>query len=249
MRKYAYPPLALLLSLLLVGCGAQVQPPTVSAEITSSAQSITYETKTEVLPYPTVYLDSGAIAPGKEVCTQEGKDGVLISTFETVSGEDGVVSSTLISQERTDPIPRKVTRGKAVLKGTAEFCPPLAGELRITSYFGWRTLQGVRDYHYGIDLAAPVGREIYASDHGVVAFAGTLSGISASYGKLVIIDHQNGYRSYYAHLSEFAVKTGDTVYAGDPIGKVGMTGNTTGPHLHFEIHKNGTLQNPLDYLN
>ncbi len=98
----------------------------------------------------------------------------------------------------------------------------------------------------GIDVAAPVGTPITASGAGTVTFVG--GNPCCSYGYHVIIDHGNGYETLYAHLSDFGVSGGAYVNAGDVIGWIGMTGRTTGPHVHFELRRNGVYQDPLSYL-
>ncbi len=98
-------------------------------------------------------------------------------------------------------------------------------------------------YHKGIDIARPWDYTIKAADNGVVVSAGW----AGSYGNRIIIDHQNGMRTLYAHLSQINVSVGQTVAAGQKIGVMGSTGNSTGVHLHFEVYKNGVLQNPLSY--
>lgn len=98
----------------------------------------------------------------------------------------------------------------------------------------------------GIDIAAPVGTPIYAANSGVVSFAG--GNPCCSYGYHIILDHGDGYETLYAHVSDFAVTSGTYVNAGDLIGWIGLTGRTTGPHVHFEIRRNGTYQNPMGYL-
>jgi murein DD-endopeptidase MepM/ murein hydrolase activator NlpD len=98
--------------------------------------------------------------------------------------------------------------------------------------------------HEGIDIAASTGTNVYAFMNGKVTFSGTQGG----YGKLVIIDHGNGIKSYYGHNSKLLAKVGQTVSKGTHIAEVGNTGNSTGPHLHFEIRKNGTPVNPYTYL-
>lgn len=98
----------------------------------------------------------------------------------------------------------------------------------------------------GIDIAAPVGSTITAASGGTVTFVG--GNPCCSYGYHVIIDHGNGYETLYAHLSDFAVAGGQWVNAGEAIGWIGMTGRTTGPHVHFELRRNGVYQDPLGYL-
>lgn len=114
---------------------------------------------------------------------------------------------------------------------------------RFTSRFGYRRhpLGLGRRLHTGIDLAAPTGTPVYAAKEGRVIFAGSHGG----YGLMVRIRHQNGFATYYAHLSKIHVKTGDWVVENQRIGDVGNTGRSTGSHLHFEIRKYGKPVNPL----
>ena len=107
---------------------------------------------------------------------------------------------------------------------------------RITQYASWR--------HYAIDIADKVGTAIYACDSGVVEVAGWGRG----YGNQIVVDHGGGRKSRYGHLSKFYVKKGETVKKGEVIGLMGSTGNSTGPHLHFEYIINGVKYNPLNYL-
>ena len=115
---------------------------------------------------------------------------------------------------------------------------------RISSYFGWRVLWGVNDYHRGIDIPASAWSNIYASNGGTVIKAE----YHWSYGNYVIIDHGGGKSTLYAHANQLNVKVGQTVKQGDIIAKVGTTGNSSGNHLHFEVRINGECKNPLDYV-
>ncbi len=114
---------------------------------------------------------------------------------------------------------------------------------RITSQFGERIhpIFQTLKFHEGIDLKQRYGAAVRAACDGKVIFAGWAEG----YGKLIILKHHKGYTSYYGHLSKIRVKPGQKVYKGQIIGNVGTTGWTTGPHLHFEIRKNGVPVNPL----
>ncbi|MEA5050533.1 MAG: peptidoglycan DD-metalloendopeptidase family protein [Oscillospiraceae bacterium] len=124
---------------------------------------------------------------------------------------------------------------------------PVPGYSRISSGFGYRWLYGVYGFHGGIDICGSniYGKPIIASDTGQVRTA-TYS--SYGYGNYVIIDHGGNNWTVYGHMSSIAVSSGEWVSQGQVIGYVGSTGNSTGPHLHFEIRINGTKVNPLDYV-
>jgi len=117
---------------------------------------------------------------------------------------------------------------------------------RKSSTFGPRIhpIHRVRRHHNGVDLAAPEGALIRAIKAGTVVFADPHGG----YGNLIVVSHTNGYTSHYGHCSEIRVQPGDRVNAGQIIGTVGATGAVTGPHLHFEIRKDGEPRNPEDYI-
>lgn len=114
----------------------------------------------------------------------------------------------------------------------------------VSSEQGWRDLYGVQDYHLGIDLACANGTDVFAANGGTVL----KSEMHWSYGNYVLIDHGGGISTLYAHMSDRLVSAGDTVSAGQIIGHVGLTGNTFGYHLHFEVRENGSVVNPRNYL-
>lgn len=117
---------------------------------------------------------------------------------------------------------------------------------RITSLFGRRNLGlGTSGFHRGLDVAAPAGTPIYASRSGTVTFAGWSS---RGYGYLTKIRHYGGDETWYAHQSDLAVEVGQAVRQGDLLGWVGSTGISTGPHLHFELHRSGQALDPLTEL-
>ena len=117
----------------------------------------------------------------------------------------------------------------------------------ITSYFGMRNnpVSGVYKSHDGVDIGAAYGTAIYAAAGGTVVTAGWYGG----YGNCVMINHGNGYTTLYGHQSRIAVSAGQTVSQGQVIGYVGSTGNSTGPHLHFEVRASATAMpiNPLSF--
>ncbi len=116
----------------------------------------------------------------------------------------------------------------------------------ISSGYGYRNdpFNGRRQFHKGVDFASPVGTAITAVAGGVVVRAEK----HPQFGKVVEIDHRNGYKTVYAHCSKLLVKKGDVVKKGQEIAKVGSTGRSTGPHLHFEVHKNGHVINPIGFI-
>ena len=115
-----------------------------------------------------------------------------------------------------------------------------------TSPYGWRThpISGTRKFHYGVDLAAPTGRPIYATRSGTVDTAA----YGSSAGYYVQINHGDGYKSIYMHMTHYIVKRGQHVTQGQVIGYCGSTGGSTGPHLHFGISYRGSYVNPANYI-
>ena len=106
--------------------------------------------------------------------------------------------------------------------------------------------QTMNDYrvHLGVDIVTAENAPVYAAADGVVVRADWYGG----YGNCVIIDHGDGIQTLYAHFSKITVKEGDVVKVGDEVGKIGSTGNSTGPHLHFEVHVDGEIVNPLIFV-
>ncbi len=121
---------------------------------------------------------------------------------------------------------------------------PLPDMKRVSSDFGGRTMGGRAEHHSGLDLSAPSGTPIYATGPGIV----TKSGWGTGYGQYVEINHGNGSITRYAHASRLIARVGDQVKAGEHIANVGCTGRCTGPHLHYEVVKDGQRKNPSSYL-
>lgn len=136
--------------------------------------------------------------------------------------------------------------GDSVIIGNGYFCHPCPGYSYISSYFGYRQqpIAGASTNHKGVDFAAAIGTPIYAPADGTVQSAA----YSGNAGNLIIISHGSGMQTYYMHCSKMIVKSGQTVKKGQQIGMVGNTGNSTGPHLHFQVMLNGTPVDPMKYL-
>jgi len=173
-------------------------------------------------------------------------DSLLANVRQNYSGTGG------ISNEAAQDLPAFDQRVQAIfarlddvssLNAAAASIPlasPLRSGYRLTSPFGPR---GGR-LHKGLDMAAGLNTPIYTGADGVVKFSGVQSG----FGNIVIIDHGNGYETYYAHLNRRLVTTGQTVSRGDQIAAMGNTGRSSGVHLHYEIRKDGVAVNPMTYI-
>ena len=136
--------------------------------------------------------------------------------------------------------------GRAYVGG--EFTWPTPSCHYITSHFSPRRknpVSGIYKRHTGTDIGAAYGTTIVAANSGTV----TLAGWNSGYGNCVIIDHGGGKATLYAHMSSYSVSSGQSVQKGQQIGRVGSTGNSTGPHLHFEVLINGVAVNPMQYFN
>jgi murein DD-endopeptidase MepM/ murein hydrolase activator NlpD len=133
---------------------------------------------------------------------------------------------------------KEKARALARDQGGLKFLWPVRG--RLSSSFGMRRGRP----HEGVDIAAQKGTPIFAAESGRVIYSGRMSG----YGKVVIVKHAGRYRSVYAHASRLLVRKGEFVERGQKVAEVGSTGRSTGPHLHFEIRRSETPQNPLAYL-
>ena len=150
------------------------------------------------------------------------------------------------SQEAEAMIRRLQGNGQGSSIGTGSYTWPTPGYRSITSPYGMRyhPILKTNKLHTGIDIGAPSGAKIVAADGGTVIFSGWFG----AYGNAIIIDHGAGISTLYGHQSQLLVSQGQTVVKGQTIGKVGSTGWSTGPHLHFEVRKNGTPVNPRGYV-
>ena len=148
-------------------------------------------------------------------------------------------------QQQTTPSQPTQPTTPTYTTGSGSMIWPCPSCHTITSEFGWRIhpIYGTSKYHSGVDIGASYGATVIAADSGTVITAGWVSG----YGNCIVISHGNGVSTLYGHLSSIAVSSGQSVSQGQTIGYVGSTGNSTGPHLHWEVTVNGESQNPLNY--
>ncbi|MGP2528513.1 murein hydrolase activator EnvC family protein [Acidaminococcus sp. LBK-2] len=150
------------------------------------------------------------------------------------------------SQEITVMIQRMEEEGRMMPQsgGTGQLSWPVNGE--ITSPFGWRVhpIWGTQIFHAGLDIGADYGDPVHAADGGTVVYAGWMGG----YGNAVMIDHGGGMVTLYGHNSSITVGEGEQVSKGQTIALAGSTGNSTGPHCHFEVRIHGEVVSPLQYL-
>ncbi len=182
-------------------------------------------------------------------------------TFESIAQQYKVDPSAILECEYNhlgDPAVLTIGEYVIVPGGRKPYVPKVVhaysgpipeGATRGTGHFVWPTTgvisQGFWERHRAIDIAWAAGTPIVASDSGFVAIVGSSD---QGYGRYVVIDHGNGFQTLYAHFSVYYVKAGQSVQKGETIGLMGSTGNSTGPHLHFEIRKDGIQRNPLNWL-
>jgi murein DD-endopeptidase MepM/ murein hydrolase activator NlpD len=193
------------------------------------------------MAYETEIVKDETLRAGTSNVIQKGKPGMKKMTFRVVRINGQVMDEELLEEQvLVEPVKEIVKKGTLVIKGegTGKFAWPVYSA-RITSTFGMRWGK----LHKGLDMIG--NHNIMAADNGVVAEAG----FHHDFGNYIIINHKNGYKTVYMHMSKLLVRAGTTVQKGDKIGIMGETGQAYGVHLHFEIHQNGTPVNPLKFLN
>jgi len=199
---------------------------------------------TEPIDRETDYIDDDSAYVGSDSVVDDGSNGVLqVTTLLTkVNGEE--IEREIIGTEiLTKPKNKVIAKGRKpfpVKGATGSYVFPVSG-YRISSPFGYRW----GGFHRGVDLALGAGNSIHAADGGTIIFAGWRS---SNYGYMVEIDHSNGVTTRYAHCSSVTVVVGQSVSKYETIAKVGSTGRSTGPHVHFELRFNGVATDPLNYL-
>ena len=201
-----------------------------------------YETVTKELPFETQTVEDADLDFGKTKTVQTGQSGSEQVTSEIVTVDGAVVSCQAVDVQLLQaPVPEIIHRGTRLKSGmigklgTGSFLWPVPG------YSGISRWANLPYGHRGVDITAPYGTPIYAADAGTVIAAQWHNHPTASWGYYVEIDHGNGYKTLYGHMSSFVVQTGQTVTKGQLIGYVGATGAATGNHCHFEMYYNNAL--------
>ena len=211
-----------------------------------SVRTVEDQTYREPIECPVVKVEDSSMYKGDTKVLVQGTEGeALINatvTFVNGTEKEREINSSTTLREPTTTTMAVGTKEKPKTASKGYYIWPATG--RINSYFGGRYIFGSYSYHGGIDIKVSYGQAIKAADGGTVTFAG----YKGTYGYLVIIKHDNGTQTYYAHNSSLLVKAGDKVYQGQTIAKGGSTGRSTGNHCHFEVRVNGTAVNPLNYL-
>lgn len=215
---------------------SKLKKPVVTIELKGNVES------KETAAAKTVVKPSNTLPLGQSKIQSEGQNGQKIVVKEITMENSKIVASKVISEKVVT-----APKDKIILKGTktnaADASTFLASPSRgtVSSSFGMRWGR----MHEGLDIAADLGTPIYAALDGTVTYAGWASG----YGKLIKLKHKDGIETYYGHCNKLLVSQGQNVKKGEKIGEVGSTGNSTGPHLHFEVRVNGVPNDPAPYLN
>ena len=232
-------------------------PEEAAAEITAK-QELTVKTtevvtEKEPVEFKKVTKKTDKLYVGQRKVKQKGSEGLKEVTKEVTKENGETIEENLIYEAvLKEPQTRIVLSGTkrqeedaftaaadVKQEGSGELTAPVSS-MNVTSGFGPRWGRA----HLGVDLGMPSGAPISAADAGTVIF----TGYSGSYGNLVKVDHGNGMITYYAHCSRVLAEQGQAVERGEVIAEVGSTGNSTGPHLHFEVRMNGENVDPMNYF-
>lgn len=203
-------------------------------EETVTVETVEVVAEGTTLEHETITRESDELVPGEKQVIQQGEDGFAIETRKIVKENGSSVSEQVIAEKiLAEAIP------EIIISGSYKLSAPLQ-QLRITSGFGprWGRL------HNGVDFGMPEGSPVYAAKGGTV----TKSEYSGGFGNLIIIDHGGGMETYYAHCSSLSAAEGVQVEKGQIIAAVGSTGNSTGPHLHFEVRLSGQPDDPMKWI-
>ncbi len=186
-----------------------------------------------------------------ELAANEAQQAALQESIEAYKAEseaeyDRIAGEMQSVSNKIAELSRQAAANGSVPMGDGTLIWPTPSCTTNSSAYGWRIhpIYGTRKFHAGEDIPAGYGAEILAAASGRVVTAGWVSG----YGNYTVIDHGGGLMTAYGHQSSFAVSVGQTVTQGQVIGYVGSTGNSTGPHLHFEVYVNGATVDPKSYF-
>ncbi|WP_057914123.1 peptidoglycan DD-metalloendopeptidase family protein [Peribacillus muralis] len=198
--------------------------------------------KEDHIPFEKKVKEDDDLPKGEIITEQVGNDGIEAFTYNVSETNGKKISEAITKKEITDKAKTEIIKkGTKVIpsQGSGTYAWPADG-----GYISSKQGQRWGKLHKGIDIARPSSRTITAADHGIIESAGN----SGGYGNKITINHNNGYKTVYAHLNSIDVKAGQKIEKGAKIGMMGSTGNSTGVHLHFEVYKNGSLVNPLNYI-
>lgn len=202
-------------------------------------ETTSHITDIEKIAFGTEYTSDSSLFKGQSKVLRDGEYGMNRIVSEVVKLNGREVSKKILNTDTVKlPVPQLVARGTKDVIGNGNFLWPARGH--VTSGYGYRA----DGFHSGMDICAPEGTTIYAADGGKVIQAGWYYG----YGNLVIIDHGNGFTTYYGHCSKIFVSQGQSVLKAQEIAAVGHTGDASANHVHFEVRVNGKTKNPASYL-
>jgi len=207
-----------------------------------SVRTYATEEYTEEVPYITEQVEDAEMYENTTEVTREGVNGEsrVIAKITKVNGVE-TERQAISSETLTEPVSQieKVgTKKRPPTVGSGSFMAPTVGSL--SSRYGGRWGRS----HNGIDISGSHDSPIKAADGGVVTYADWMDG----YGNYIVIDHENGYETAYAHCNSLCKEVGDRVFKGEVIARMGNTGRSTGTHLHFEVKKDGAFCDPLEYV-
>ncbi|GAX90812.1 M23 family metallopeptidase [Effusibacillus lacus] len=207
-----------------------------------TVETVEEVTRTVPIEFETETRFDDSLNKGVEVVVTEGQAGEKVQKVQ-IRKKNGkvyaeVVLNEQIIKEKVNKVVRMGTKGATVASG--DWVWPVASRTISSPYGEWRG----RSQHLAVDISAPTGTAVFASNNGRVTYAGW----DGAYGNTVRVSHGNGVVSVYAHLSSISVSVGQQVDKGQVIGGVGSTGNSTGPHLHYEVRVNGVPVNPSPYM-
>jgi murein DD-endopeptidase MepM/ murein hydrolase activator NlpD len=233
------------LQMLRLGMEMRIMPVNGVVHLANGQQTLqSIAARYDVDPYDVIYSEYNSLPPGTTADTKLPYNTMLV--IAGAEGEDIDVGAAVMVEGsgvgggtvRVSGGPGSCGLVTVHTAGRSVFSNPLSGGYTFMQDF----YPGI---HNGVDLAGSTGDAVIAADGGTVVFAGLHYG---GYGYLVVIDHGNGFQTYYAHLSRVGVRCGAGVSAGGYVGAMGSTGNSTGPHLHFEIQQGGVPVSPLIHI-